>query len=232
MNASYPHPSTMLTKIKEQQKAIQLRKQGFSYSEILEVLPVAKSSISGWVNHLKLTSKQRQRLMVKAQGAGGQARKKQRLQKQLELAQEVKKEIADLFKNPFFTLGLALYWAEGNKEKPWRLGQRAGFSNSDERMILLMREWFKEFFRLKSEDFSYALHIHATANIQEAKEKWSEALNITSENLRITLKRHVIKMRYNNPNYKGLIQMHIRKSTWMLRRIDLWIKHAAQFFLK
>jgi intein-encoded DNA endonuclease-like protein len=36
----------MLAKFKEKEVAIELRKQGYSYSEILKKIPVAKSTLS------------------------------------------------------------------------------------------------------------------------------------------------------------------------------------------
>lgn len=47
------------------EKAINLRKRGFSYSEILEQIPVAKSTLSSWLHSIGLSKKQKQRLTEK-----------------------------------------------------------------------------------------------------------------------------------------------------------------------
>lgn len=55
----------MIQKIEEKKKAIELRKQGLSYREILEQIPVAKSSLSLWLRSVGLSKKQKQRLTEK-----------------------------------------------------------------------------------------------------------------------------------------------------------------------
>ena len=48
-----------------QELAIILRSQGLSYSEIQEVIPVSKSPLSLWTSHIKLSRRQKQRLLQK-----------------------------------------------------------------------------------------------------------------------------------------------------------------------
>jgi len=221
----------MLPKPEEKKQAITLRTKGFSYSEILQMVPVAQATLSLWLRHIPLTGAQKYRLQFISQGAGARARKEQRLKKEAELAEKVKKEIRKLLKNPFFMFGVALYWAEGNKTKPWNISAHLGFSNSDERTILIMRHWFGKFFDVDLSDFTYTIHIHVFANIPDAKRKWAKILNVPTKKLKVTIKRHIVKKKYNNPKYKGLIQMRIKKSIWILRRIELYINHAANLYL-
>lgn len=222
----------MLPKPREKKQALILRKKGLSYSEILETVPVAQATLSLWLRHIQLTTPQVKRLKNVSQGAGARARRQQRLDKQAELAEHVEDEIEKLLLDPFFMFGVALYWAEGNKTKPWNISPNLGFSNSDERTILIMRLWFQKFFNLELSDFKYRLHIHETANIASAKRKWANLLEIPVDKLSVTLKKHKVKKHYENNDYKGLIQMGIRRSTWILRRIELWIKHSAELYLR
>lgn len=52
----------MLRQLDLYNKAISLRRRGFSYNEILKHLPVAKSTISSWCGEILLTEEQRKRL--------------------------------------------------------------------------------------------------------------------------------------------------------------------------
>jgi transposase len=45
--------------------AIQLRREGYSYSEILKKVPVAKSTLSLWLRSVNLTNSQKQKLTLK-----------------------------------------------------------------------------------------------------------------------------------------------------------------------
>ena len=49
----------MITKIKEKEKAIKFRKEGFFYSEILKKVPIAKSTLSLWLRSVGLTERQK-----------------------------------------------------------------------------------------------------------------------------------------------------------------------------
>lgn len=71
-----------MPKLKEREHAIELRRQGLTYSEILKRVPVAKSTLSVWLGEVQLTTKQQQRITEKKRSAmlrGAQARRAQRL---------------------------------------------------------------------------------------------------------------------------------------------------------
>ena len=48
-------------KLKEKEKAIELRKQGKTYSDILRMIPVAKSTLGLWLKDAKLSKSENQR---------------------------------------------------------------------------------------------------------------------------------------------------------------------------
>src|SRR3990167_9065647 len=112
----------MIPKIQEKEKAILLRKEGFSYTEILEQVPVAKSSLSLWLRSVGLSKKQKQRLTDKklASIKRGWAKWHQmRVDKTNEIKKESIKEIQELRVGvrDLWLIGVALYWAEGSKER-------------------------------------------------------------------------------------------------------------------
>ena len=57
--------TNLVRKREEKEKAINLRKEGKTYSEILSVVPVAKSTLSLWLHSTKLAKKQKQRITEK-----------------------------------------------------------------------------------------------------------------------------------------------------------------------
>ena len=68
--------------INEKQKAIKLRREGKSYSEILQVVKVAKSTLSLWLREVGLSVPQKQQLTAKRLAGimkGGLAKRNQRL---------------------------------------------------------------------------------------------------------------------------------------------------------
>lgn len=224
----------MQTKVKQKKLAEKLRKQGLSYSEIMKSVPVAKSSLSLWLRDISLSSKQRERLEklnTIGQKAGAEARRQQRIDRFDLLKKEVAEEVPRLINNPFFVMGISLYWVEGSKQKPWNPSQCFSFANTDERLILLMRKWLNTFDNTDESRLKYRLHIHETADIEKASKKWAKILGINPSLLRVSLKRHKTHLRRINADYKGLIIMSVRKSTWLNRRIELWGDYITDHYL-
>lgn len=124
----------MIQKIKEKAEAIKLRKQGFSYSEILKEVPVAKSTLSLWLRSVGLAKRQKQRLTEKKLAAlrrGWEVCRMKKLAQVKEIKNKAEKEVPHLSKKDFWVAGIILYWAEGAKEKEYRRGEKVSFSNSD-----------------------------------------------------------------------------------------------------
>lgn len=220
-----------------QQRALAetLRRKGFSYREILQRVSVTKSSLSLWLRDIALTAVQKkrlQRLHTEGQKAGARARHRQRLDLLIKLQAEVGKEISLLLRKPFFLLGLALYWAEGTKQKPWSLSGRVKFINSDPNLIIIMRRWLMEYCNVSNADVLYRLYIHASADILHAQKRWSQLLGVPIDSISISLKKHEIKRWHHNDRYIGLMCLVVKRSTWLNRRIELWTKICAKEFLK
>lgn len=224
----------MRSKLADRTKAEKLRREGLSYSEIRKYIPVAKSSLSLWLRNLDLTAEQKKRLELRntiGQKAGAKARHKQKVDKLRILKAEIKREIPRLINDPFFVMGLSLYWAEGSKQKASHPAQQVSIANTDPRMLLIMREWFKKYFKSTNQDFGYRLHIHESANVGSALQEWADILNIKKEQFSISLKRHKVTTRHVSKKYIGLVHIKIYKSTWHNRRIELWTQEVADYYL-
>ena len=133
-----------MTKLAEKDRAIVLRRQGFSYSQILREVPVYKSTLSLWFREVKLSKRQYQRLTERKMAAalrGAQQRHKQRLDISEQIKQEAKKEISQLTENTFRVFGAALYWAEGSKQKEHIVSVGVIFTNSDPGMVYFFYHW-------------------------------------------------------------------------------------------
>jgi hypothetical protein len=130
----------MIKKIKEKQNAIALRKAGKTYTDILRVIPVAKSTLAIWLKEAKLSVPEKQKFTEAKRLAslrGGQAKKKQRVEKQNSILSKAKSEIISISERELFIIGVVLYWAEGSKEKEYQPGSQLRFANSDPYMIKL-----------------------------------------------------------------------------------------------
>ncbi|MDD4531189.1 MAG: hypothetical protein PHH21_00585 [Candidatus Pacebacteria bacterium] len=223
----------MIPKLSEKEKAIKLRKDGFSYSEILKEIPVAKSTLSLWLKSVGLAKDQKQKITKKRiAGAlrGAKARKDQRIKITREIKNLAKKDVESVDKKNLWLIGISLYWAEGAKEK--ENGTRSGikFSNSDPKMILLFLKWLKEIISIKESEIVYELYIHENSDIKKAQKYWSNILSIKEEEIRTYFKKNKIKTVRKNigDSYNGLICLRVKKSTNLNRKVSGWVEGICE----
>ncbi len=161
-----------LTSVKE--KAIKLRKEGYSYGLIKEQTGISKSTLSCWLSGLSYTpNKETKKRIGKARSNSiiTRNRKKLCIHKQIEL--QAKKEIGDISKRDLFMLGISLYIGEGAKtQKIIRI------INADPRVINLAMRWFCEICAMDISNFSLAIHLYPDNNIQESLKYWHKQTNI------------------------------------------------------
>lgn len=220
----------MQTKIEEKEKAIELRKSGLSYKEILEQIPVAKSSLSLWLRSVKLAKRQKQRLTAKRLAAvirGGAAKREQRIALTKEIKDTARKEIGKLSKRELFLIGVALYWAEGSKEKEYKSGSRVVFSNSDPYMINIFIKWLLEVIQIPKEKIYFAIYIHESHRyrLEEVKKYWLKYIDFNLENFKYTyFKKNKINTKRRNVGniYFGLLRLMVIDSSTLNRKIQGW----------
>ncbi len=227
-----------MAKDKLKKKTIELRTQGRTYSEILKIIPVAKSTVSIWLRGVGLSSRQKQRITEKrqlGQKRGAEAQRNKRIKKQGELINNAQIEVGSLTKRELWLIGIALYWAEGGKEKSSRPGSSANFSNSDPRMIALFIRWLKECAGVNDEDIYADLYIHESHidKVEEVLSEWGRILNRRRSFFRgVYFKRNKILTKRKNIGilYIGLIRVTIRSSSDLNRKITGWIKGITQYW--
>lgn len=218
----------LIMKFHDKITAIKLRKAGHSYSSILEELKVSKSTISLWLRNIKLTPKQKEKLLKgrqKSQYAGAKAQQRKRIERTKEIIINGKKEFNLLVKSPLFLSGLLLYWAEGDKN--WR--ERVKFTNSDEAMIILMMRWFREICNAPEEKFRISLHVHDLHCNPSVKNYWSKLTKVPKKQFhKIYIKKSTLHQR-RNILYNGTCAININNRD-LFRKIIGWKLGMLEYF--
>ncbi|PIR70507.1 MAG: hypothetical protein COU46_01045 [Candidatus Niyogibacteria bacterium CG10_big_fil_rev_8_21_14_0_10_42_19] len=219
----------MVQKQAEKQIALKLRGKGLSYREILQKVPVSKSTLSLWLRSVNLSKKQKQRLTAKKLAAMKRGWEKVhllRMQRWERTKTEALKDISKLTKRERFLLGIALYWAEGSKEKYYHSGTNIKFSNSDPLMIVVFRKWLNEFSKAPIEKIKFELYIHERGDLKKALKFWSSALNVPKTAFRVYFKRNNLSPKRKNigKEYNGLVRIHVPNSITLVRKIDGWVQ--------
>lgn len=225
----------MIIKKQEKEKAILLRRQGKTYSEILKVVPVAKSTLSIWFQSVDLSKKQKQVITKKRLACskrGGDVKRKQRIERQNLIFSRAKSEISNLSKKDLFLIGVILYWAEGSKEKEYHPGSPLRFANSDHNMIKLFLYWLEEV-RVTKERISFDIYLHDNNKyrIQEVIKYWSNHTGFSKKLFRVYFKKNILKTKRRNispETYFGVLRIYVKESSDLVRKINGWVNGIVE----
>lgn len=217
-------------KMEAKKKAIQLRKEGKTYSEILNIVPVAKSTLSEWLKSVQLAKPQKQRITRKKKEAalrGAQARRHTRVSEVQMLERSGLVEVGKISARELWLIGVALYWAEGSKQYEHSPSTGIMFANSDSRMVLVFLKWLGEM-KIPASAIFFELYVHETrkSEAQMFKRWWARELKVPSSRInRIYFKKGNPKTNRKNiaDLYHGLIRIKVNSSTTLNRRISGWV---------
>lgn len=211
-----------MAKSLERIEARKLRTQALSYKEISKRIKVSKSTVSLWCRDICLTAEQIKDLASRSNlksmkgrlmGASMQRERRLSLIEKYKLAG--KKRYAHLSEEEFFSIGVALYWAEG-----YRKGNKITFSNSDPLMMKLMVNWFCKFFLISVEEFRFRVDINQIHYDRDlvVKQYWSQTLGIPLNQFNKTSFKKVINKKvYENFNeHYGTLRFEISKPVRVL----------------
>lgn len=221
----------MIKKTKEKEIAIKLRRLGKTYLEILRVVHVAKSTLAIWLKEVGLSVPEKQtfsEIKRMASLRGGQAKKKQRLERQNFIISKSKSEILSISERELFLTGIILYWAEGTKEKEHHPGSQLQFSNMDPKMIRIFLIWLLKTCKIDKNMIVFNIFLHKThkKRVEEIKRHWSRITNFPVSNFNtIYWKKNKNKTKRKNTkeNYYGVLKIKVRKSSVLVRKIAGWV---------
>jgi hypothetical protein len=220
----------MIRKKREKENAIALRKQGKTYTDILRAVPVAKSTLGIWLKDAKLSVPENQKFTEAKRLAslrGGQAKKKQRIEKQNDIIFNAKSEIINISQHELFLLGVMLYWAEGAKEKEYRPGSIFEFSNMDPKMIQVFLVWLKKVCKIDKNMIIFNIFLHKTHKhrVEEVRRYWSKVTGFSINSFSaVYWKKNKLKTNRKNTGekYHGVLKIKVKRSSELVRRVAGW----------
>ena len=199
-----------------------LRSLGLMQSEIRNLIPVPKSTLSYWCREVELTPEQIAEIRRRGYSQTGVPRDTQR--KRREERNEIRQSAYDLapqlYKEPLFGTGVALYWAEGSKTQP-----SLEIANTDPALLRVFIEWVRRYLDSNAE-FRLSLHLHEGMDEPEAKRYWQRELSLPSARFTKTyIKRGGTGHRKNRLDH-GVCRVRVCRSADFWHRTMAWIEHA------
>ncbi len=215
-----------MANIVKKEKALILRKEGLSLSEIAQKLSTNKSTVSHWCKDIPLSTHQQRALharsSIKSLAAllrAAEGKRAIRIAKVKQLTQEGMERVGRLSSRDRFIAGLSLYWSEGYKHK----GEEIGFTNADPKMILFFIRWLSEFYAIDKKRLILRVSINASHlhRIEAVGHYWSKVTRVPlSQFTKISLIKTVAKKEYKNHDvHYGTLRVKVRRGTDLRRAI-------------
>jgi transcriptional regulator with XRE-family HTH domain len=162
-------------KVREQQRARELRAQAWTLQDIATELEVSKSSVSLWVRDVAFTPNPRRRTRAPRPSS-------LHLRKLAEIARcndEGVALIGTLTERELLVLGAALYLGEGFKRDGG-----VGMANTDAGVLIAFVAWLRRFFDIDETRLRVRLYLHEGLDLEHAEAQWSALLGIPRSQFR------------------------------------------------
>jgi transcriptional regulator with XRE-family HTH domain len=164
---------------KDKEKAIVLRKQGMSYSQIKNELGISKSTLSGWLRDMPLSTQRVNELRANSTRRIELFRNTMRQKREERLTKVFSRVANDIGKTSdreFFIAGFFLYWAEGGKTTPYSIT----LSNTDPKMIRAFLQWLA-LIEVPQEKIKIRLHLYSDMVPRKETVYWAKELSLSKK---------------------------------------------------
>jgi len=221
----------MITRLIERNKAIELRKQGLTYSEITQIVPVSKGLLSYWFRNLELSQPEKEAVVSRLVDRKGKGILKSvatnrglRLSREIVSFENAKKLFREMCTDSQFLVGIALYWAEGAKKH-----NNFQFVNSDPDMIVFMHKWIGKYLKVERSKIKCRIFLHKVPGYESLNLFWATKLGLPPESFQRTIYKPTKYIIKRNPDYKGCLRLCIT-NVYIFRLMRAWQKLLIQYY--
>ena len=168
-----------LTRWERSELGRDLRRLGLSYGEIMDLIPVKKSTLATWCRDVELTNEQiaaikKRRTPEPGRDLNGDKYTTQRpRRRQIQLIKaRAKLDAQRLVDQPLWVAGVALYWGEGSKAT-----RQLSLANSDPAVLRLFKDWAVRYLP-PDHGWRARINLHANNDEPAARAWWALQLEV------------------------------------------------------
>src|SRR5258708_2943993 len=164
----------------ERRKAIELRRQCKTYTQILSEVKVAKGSISLWLKDITLSEDQInniKEIRKKAVERYRETMKLKRANRYKSYYEEQKNKLLPFSERELLIAGLFLYWGEGNKVST----NSISINNTNPKVVKFALYWMVKSLDIPKNRIKVQVHLYKDMDIKKELEFWSNELKIPLE---------------------------------------------------
>jgi Putative ATPase subunit of terminase (gpP-like) len=170
-------------KVEQQNRARDLRAQGWTIKEIEAELGVSRSSVSIWVRDVEVDPAVWAERVGTRRNHGWEKRRetfdRRSAARATAVREQAEQRLGQMTDRDLFIAGLALYAGEGSKGRG-----SVTFPNSDPRMISLFLAFLRRFFSVDESRLRVRIYLHEGLDIDAATAFWSGVMAIPQSQFR------------------------------------------------
>ena len=202
-----------------------LRRLGLSYGEIMDLIPVKKSTLATWCREVKLTEEQYLAIKERTYGSrlGIPADTNRRRRAEIDrIRAAARSQVPHLAKDPSWVAGTVLYWAEGAKTR-----NHLKLANADPRALRLFVWWIRAYLDPDA-DFSLQLHLHEGNDEAAAKSYWRVETGLPEANFYKTFIKPKGTGHRKNHLEHGVCTIKVRRCADAWQTTMVWIEGLTE----
>jgi len=217
---------TSLSRWEKSELGKDLRRQGLSYGEIMDLINVKKSTLATWCREVELTQDQieairERRAQIPGIPVDTNWRRREEIQELRAVARDLVSELAT---DPLWVAGLVLYWAEGAKTRNF-----VSMANTDPRALRLFILWLRTYLDPTAQ-FSLHLHLHEGNDERKAMGYWRAETGLVDANFHKTFIKPKGTGHRKNHLLQGICTVKLRRAADPWNIIMEWIDSVTERF--
>ena len=208
----------------DKDKALELRKQGNSYSEISDKLGIPKSTLSDWLSPHQWSENIKEQLREESvektkvnivklnrersevlEGLYHQAR------------EEAQQEFENLKYHPLFIAAIMIYWGEGDRAGK----EKVRVGNTDPQMLELFVSFLTDICCVPKDRLNAQVLVYDDLDEKECLHHWSNKIGISEGNF---YKSSSLPSKHEEKRVEHGVCVVGCNSTYLKRKFDVWLK--------
>jgi hypothetical protein len=202
-----------------------LRRLGLSYGEIMDLIPVKKSTLATWCRDVDLTMEQVEAIRKRRAQEPGIPRNTQRKRwAEIEsIRLEARTQVESLLNDHLWLAGTVLYWAEGSKTR-----NQLRLANTDPKALRLFVAWVRGYIDPDA-SFSMQLHLHEGNDENAARCYWRRETGLARANFYKTFIKPKGTGHRNNRIPYGVCSVKVRRCADGWHTAMAWIEALSPY---
>lgn len=220
-----------LSRLERSELGRALRRLGLSYGEIMELIPVKKSTLATWCRDVTLTPEQIAGIKERRSPEPGKDLRGRRYTTQRPRRREIELikasaalEAEHLVRDPFWTAGVAMYWGEGAKAT-----KQLSLANSDPAALRLFKHWARTYLP-PDNGWRARLNLHADNDEPGARAWWADQLDVPLDDFTKSYIKPDGTGHRKNHLAHGVCTLIKRRSTDAYHIAMAWIEFLQGFY--